>query len=200
MPLTRRLSDKHGSYKHGGGSMAKEAGMSGGRSANPWRIAGWGMAGLLLLLPLVAMQFTSEVNWTPSDFVFAAVVFGSVGILFELAVRMSRDPWYRAGVAAALGASFLIVWANAAVGMIGSEDNPYNLLFLGVILLALVGAVAARFRASGMALALAMAAIAQVCIAVAGMASDPRGAVFSAVFAGLWLLAAACFRNAARAS
>lgn len=178
--------------------MAKEAGMSGGQGLNPWRIAGWSLAGVLLLLPLIAMRFTTEVNWTASDFVFAGVVFGSVGILFELAVRMSRDPWYRAGVAAALLASFLNVWANAAVGMIGSENNPYNLLFLAVILLALLAAVAARFRAWGMALAMAAAGIAQLCIALGGVAQDPLGAAFSAGFAAVWLLAAAAFRNAAR--
>ncbi len=41
----------------------------GNRRGNPWRAAVWCAAAFLLLLPLVAMQFTREVNWTLSDFV-----------------------------------------------------------------------------------------------------------------------------------
>ena len=45
------------------------------RTRIPWRIIGWSIPATLLLLPLVAMRFTDEVNWTFSDFVFAAVLF-----------------------------------------------------------------------------------------------------------------------------
>lgn len=41
-----------------------------------FRIVAWAIGGLMLLTPLVAMQFTSEVNWTGSDFIFAAVLIG----------------------------------------------------------------------------------------------------------------------------
>lgn len=178
--------------------MASNAEDSGGRRGGPWRIAAWGTAALLVLLPLVAMQFTDEVNWTGADFIFAAVLIGGVGAIFELTVRMSRNHAYRAGVGFALAAAFLIVWANGAVGMIGNEDNPYNLLFGGVILIALVGAVAAWFEPAGMARAMAAAALAHLAVAAIGLSADPRGAVFSIAFATLWLLAAALFRKAAR--
>jgi hypothetical protein len=168
------------------------------RSASPWRIAGWSFAAVLLLLPAVAMRFTSEVNWTMLDFVFASVMIGGVGLGFELAVRMSRNAAYRSGAAFALAAAFVIVWANAAVGMIGEEGNPYNLLFLGVIGLALARAAAARFRASGMALAAAGAGIAQIAVAAGGAATDPRGALLSAALASPWLVSAALFRKASR--
>ena len=120
-----------------------------GRRGFPWRIAAWGIAALLLLLPLVAMQFTDEVQWTIFDFIFAGVMIGGVGLLFEMAVRMARNNAYRLGVAFALAAAFLIVWASGAVGMIGNEDNPYN-FFHGVIALALAGDCRA-LRAAGMA-------------------------------------------------
>jgi hypothetical protein len=179
--------------------MAINAQIDGGeRRGNPWRIAAWGLAALLLLLPLVAMQFDTGVNWTLSDFVFAGVLIGGVGLAFELAVRMTRNIAYRGGVGLALAAAFMIVWANGAVGMIGSEDNPFNLLFLAVIAMALIGALAARFRAAGMALAMAAAAIAHGAVAIVGMFSDPRGGILSLAFGGLWLLSAALFRKAAR--
>jgi hypothetical protein len=173
--------------------------MTGGmmrEGANPWRVAGWSIAALLLLTPLVAMQFTDEVNWTGFDFIFAAVLIGGVGLVFELAVRSTRNIAYRAGVGVALAAAFLTVWVNAAVGMIGSEDNPYNLLFLGVVAVALVGAIAARFRAAGTAAAMAVAAIAQACLGIIGLSADLRGGILSTALASLWLLSAALFRAA----
>jgi hypothetical protein len=165
---------------------------------SPWRIAGWGLAALLLLLPLVAMQFTAEVDWTASDFVFAAILLGTVGLGAELAVRATRSLAYRAGAGFALAAAFLIVWATGAVGMIGDEDNSYNLLFFAVIALALLGAILARFRAAGMAAAMLAAGVAHAAAAVGGMPTDMRGGTISLVFAGLWLLSAALFRKAAR--
>jgi hypothetical protein len=164
------------------------------------RVALWSAAAALLVAPAVAMRFTAEVNWTASDFVFAAVVFGSVGLFAEAAVRISRNPAYRAGAAFALLAGFMTVWANLAVGLVGNEDNPYNLAFFGVVALALAGAAASRFRAGGMALTTLAAGVAQAGLALGGASADPRGALFSAAFAGLWLLSAALFRTAARAA
>ncbi|HEY0112716.1 MAG TPA: hypothetical protein VGB59_06140 [Allosphingosinicella sp.] len=178
--------------------MANEAEtIEGRRGGLPWRAIGWSIPAILLLLPLVAMQFTKEVNWTASDFFFAAVLFGSVGAAFELIVRWSGSLTYRLGAALAVLMAFLTIWANGAVGMIGDEDNPYNLLFLGVLVVALAGAVAARFQARGMAMAMVVAGVAQAAAAAGGFASDIRGAMFSMVFALPWLLAAALFWNAA---
>jgi hypothetical protein len=179
--------------------MAGLAETQSGWHRSPWRLGLWGVAAALLLLPAAAMQFTDEVQWTAGDFVFAGVLIGGVGLAFELAVRMTRDPFYRAGVAAALAAAFLIMWANGAVGMIGSEDNPFNLLFYGVIAVALAGAVAARFRPAGMARAMGLAAAAHALTAVIGMFTDLRGGLVSTAFAGLWLLSAWLFGRAARA-
>ena len=169
-----------------------------GRGSRRWRIVAWGLAALLLLLPAVAMQFTSEVNWTAEDFIFAGIIFGVVGLTYEVAVRMTRSWAYRGGVAAALAGGFMILWANGAVGMIGDEGERYSLLFYLVIPLALAGAIVARFRSAGMVWAMLAAAIAQAAIGVGGYSLDPRGAVFSTGLAGLWLLAAGLFALAAR--
>ena len=165
---------------------------------SPWRILGWGTAAALLLAPLIAMRFTSEVNWTPSDFAFAGLMLGGVGAIYELTVRRSSNPWYRAGTVFALAAAFLIVWANGAVGMIGDEGDPANLMFGGVLAIALIGAILARFRPGGMALAMAAAALAQAIAGGIGLTIDPLGGVLSTAFATLWLISAALFRNAAR--
>ena len=174
--------------------MAKEAETTGARRGIPWRMLGWGTAALLLLLPLVA-----NAPWTGSDFVVAGVLFGSVGLAFELIVRKSSNLAYRLGAGVAVIAAFLTIWVNGAVGMIGSEGNPYNLLFGGVLAIALIGAIAARFRPAGMARAMIAAAIAQVVLAALGLATDMLGAVLSMAFAAPWLLSAALLWKAARA-
>ena len=178
--------------------MATKAGNRDPRHRTVWRVAGWGTAVVLLLLPLAAMQFTDEVDWDGFDFLFAAVLFGSVGLAFEFIVRKSPSLAYRFAAGLAVITAFLTIWANGAVGMIGSEDNPYNLVFGGVLFLALIGAILARFEPGGMTRAMIGAAIAQAAAGAAGFGTDARGAVFSVGFAGFWALSAALFWNAAR--
>ena len=169
----------------------------GRRGVSPWRIIGWGSVTALLLAPLVAMQFTSEVNWDETDFIVMGFIFGSLGLALEFMVTRSQSIAYRVASGIAILAAFLLIWANLAVGMIGSEDDPYNLLFGGVLAIALVGSIATRFRPMGMALATGAAGTAQIAIAVGGIPTDPRGAFFSSVLGGLWLLAALLFRKSA---
>jgi hypothetical protein len=168
------------------------------RRGNRWRTVGWGMAAALILLPLAAMQVTDEVNWGAEDFAAAAALVLAVGLAYELAVRTTRDWAYRAGVAVALAGAFVLLWANAAVGVIGSEDNPANLMFFAVPAVAILGALLARFRPHGMALAMAATAAAQVTVAaialIAGLGFTGPITVF---FTGLWLTSAWLFRKAA---
>lgn len=110
-------------------------------TVSKWKVAVWITAGALLLLPLVAMQFTRAVDWTGSDFTVAAVMlFGSLG-LFELltwrAIRGSR----RVAIGAMLLGACLLTWVNAAVGIIGSEHDPINLIFFAAAAATVVGAI-----------------------------------------------------------
>lgn len=180
--------------------MAMEAQTDGGRRGVSLRFLGWSAAAALLLLPLVAMQFTTEVTWDGADFIFAGILIGGTGLAIEGVVRKTDNWAYRFAAMAALAATFLTIWVNAAVGMIGSEDNPLNLLFGGVLGLALVGALLARLRPAGMARAMALAGAAQLSVSVVGMYTDLRGGLLSALFAAVWLLSAAMFRKAARGS
>lgn len=186
--------------------MAGGAGHGLRRRMNPWRVVGWGGAGLILLAPLAAMRVTDEVAWTGSDFVFAGLLLGGVGLGLELAVRASREPAYRVGVAMALGLAFLTLWINGAVGVIGDEGERANLLFLGVLAVAAAGAVLGRFRPGGMAWAMTAAAVAQALVPLIAWAADfaptallwaPEVPVFTVVFTALWLVAGALFRKAA---
>ena len=90
---------------------------------NGWRIAGWGSLLAILLLPAFAMKFTAEVNWTASDFVFAAMLLGFLGTVVELAVRLARPGGQRIGYVVADMTTFLTLWSNAAVGIIGDDER-----------------------------------------------------------------------------
>jgi hypothetical protein len=184
---------------HGGKAMAGNTANGSGRRGNRWRIAIWGSAALLLLLPLVAMQFTNEVNWDETDFiVFGAMLLAACGTC-ELAARMTGNGAYRAAVGVAVAAAFILVWMNLAVGIIGNEDNPANLMFGGVLAVGIIGAVIARFQPQGMARALMTTAVAQALVGVIALAMGSVEAfVLTAFFAALWLTSAWLFRNAAR--
>ncbi|HSN48820.1 MAG TPA: hypothetical protein VLR29_08675 [Flavobacterium sp.] len=71
---------------------------------------------LLLLLPLIAMQFTKEVNWTLFDFVVAGVLLFGTGILCELAIRKIKNTKYRIAAVAIILAALLLLWSELAVG------------------------------------------------------------------------------------
>jgi hypothetical protein len=132
-------------------------------------------------------------NWDPADFLVAGVLIAAVGIPFALAVRKTRSLAYLAGTGLALATGFVLVWANAAVGIIGPAQNDANMIFFGVLGAAAGGAVVARFRPRGMAIALAATAGIQI-LAGPGLPVDVLGA--TAVFAALWLAAAFLFRRA----
>ena len=173
---------------------------------SPWRIAVWGGAALLMLLPLVAMQFTREVAWDETDFiVFGAMLAAACGT-FELAARMAGDIVYRAAVEVAVAAAFLLIWVNLAVGFLGNEDNPANLMFGGVLATAIIGSIIARFRPAGMAAAMYATAAVQGLVGAialaAGLGSGGSDGLYEVVmgtslFGALWLASAWLFRKAA---
>jgi hypothetical protein len=75
---------------------------------------------LILLVPLVAMQFTDEVNWSPSDFIVMAVLLLGTGLALEFVSRKIKTTTNRVAFSIVLVAVFLLVWAELAVGIFGS--------------------------------------------------------------------------------
>ena len=185
--------------------MAGNAENGGGRRGSRWRIAVWAVASLILLLPLVAMQFTDEVNWDVADFAFAGALLIGTGITYELAVRKTGDTAYRAAVGVALAAAFILVWLSLGVGIIGRDGDPANLMYFGVLAVGIIGALIARFRPRGMARALFATALAQTSVAVialvAGLGYPWSGplelSVLNGFFVALFVGSAWLFRRAA---
>lgn len=174
---------------------------SGGGRGNRRSMAVWGGAAALMLLPVLAIRGTDEAAWDPpGDFAFLAILLAGVGVAYELAARVTDRNAYRAAVALAAAAALLNIWINLAVGILGSEDNPANWLYGGVLAVASIGAVLARFQAPGMASAMVATTFAQALVfgiaLVAGLGFSGPITVF---FAGLWLISAWLFRKSARA-
>lgn len=75
---------------------------------------------LLLTMPWVAMQFTTEVQWTRSDFGIAALLLGCTGLLVEVVLRTVRHRRGRMALVLLLLASLALVWGELAVGLFGT--------------------------------------------------------------------------------
>lgn len=195
---TARL--RFGTVNKGDGRMTMQAQNGDGRrGASWWRLLPWGGASALLAAPAVAMRLGADVDWTAFDFIVAGLMLAVPLAVFELALRASGSLAYRAGVVVALGVAILITWSNLAVGIIGSENDPINLMFFGVIFVAIAGAFLASFRAKGLAVAMTATAAAQALTAVVALVGGHFEFVIIGVFTTGWLMSAWLFRKAAEA-
>jgi hypothetical protein len=88
----------------------------------------------VLLVPLVAMQITDEVDWTLADFVLAGALLGGSGLLLELAARKPGNVAYRVA-AVAIGLAAIVV---------GEADDAPGLVLFGSLLI--VGTIALALR------------------------------------------------------
>ena len=78
-----------------------------------WIVAG---TGVLLLIPLIAMQFTTEVNWGVGDFVVMGVMLITFASVLVIVAR--KAPGRRRGIIGiAIFLAFLWLWAELAVGI-----------------------------------------------------------------------------------
>lgn len=152
------------------------------------KIAGLALAtAAILVIPLVLtlLNPTAHMNggegggfdWTPFDFVFmGALIFGT-GLTYILVTRRADKIAYRAAVGIALGACFLLIWVNGAVGIIGSENNDFNLWYAGVIAVGLIGALISRLKAERLSFTLFAMALAQALIAIYALLTGEQHAL-----------------------
>ncbi|MDX1950701.1 MAG: hypothetical protein SFY81_00875 [Verrucomicrobiota bacterium] len=155
----------------------------------------------ILIVPLIAMQFSNEVVWTLTDFIIAGALLLGIGLTYELAARKGGNLKYRAAVLLALAATLLMVWLNLAVGIIGTESNPANLMYIGVLAVGIVGAILARHQPTKLARALFATALSQTIVTiialVANLGSPENGplkiVILNALFITMWIASALLF-------
>ena len=146
-------------------------------------------------------------NWTLSDFLIFGFMVGGAAGLVALTLRSTGNVRYRVAMGLALAATFLLIWINGAVGIVGASNNNANMVFLAVPAVGFIGAFIARFRPEGMAHAMLAAALAQILAVVIAISinTDTMGPawpwdalVLTALFTGLWLLSFFLFRKSGR--
>ncbi len=76
---------------------------------------------ILLLLPLIAMQFSNEVDWRIQDFAIMGVLLLCSGLLCDLILRKIKRRKGKIILCAIVLIVFLLLWAELAVGIIGSS-------------------------------------------------------------------------------
>lgn len=153
----------------------------------------------LLLIPLLGKW-----SWSLSDFIIAGVLIFGSGVIYELIVRKPSSTSYRIAAGSAVVTGLLLIWVNLAVGLIGNENNPANLMYFGVLAIGLIGVSVARLEARGMFRALLTTAIAQALVPIIAMIiwRPPFNLgliqVFgvNTFFVALWIGSALLFRRA----
>ena len=83
---------------------------------------------------------------------------------------MTHRNAYRIGTAVAAGTALFLLGAMGALGIIRTEGDPADLMYLGVLAVGVAGAVVARFRPDGMVRAMAVTAAATVVVGVVALA------------------------------
>ncbi len=154
----------------------------------------------LLMVPLVAMQFTAEVDWSVFDFILMGTLIFGTGVVYEWISSRGNNKSYRIAVSIAVFTVFLLTWVNMAVGIIGSDKNDANLMYFSLIPIGLAGALIVKFQANGMAVVAFVLAGIQMLIPITAFIInkpdfDPGvaavfaiNAVFSVLFIGSGLL------------
>lgn len=162
---------------------------------------------VLLLVPLIAMQFTSEVVWTLSDFIFAGVLLFGTGAVFVVVLHNMENNSYRIGAGIALISTLFLVWVNGAVGIVGHEGEQINLLYFIIPAVGLIGAFLSRFKSQGLCYTLFVMATIPMIIAVIALLGylhePPHNSVtqilaINMFFTVLFSLSAISFRNVVR--
>jgi uncharacterized membrane protein (DUF4010 family) len=75
---------------------------------------------ILLLIPLIAMQFTEEVKWGIADFIVAGVLLLSTGLMIEFVMRTVSSKQSRIALCMAILVVLVLIWLELAVGIFGT--------------------------------------------------------------------------------
>jgi len=75
--------------------------------------------GVLLLVPLVAMQFSNGVDWDLKDFIIAGLLLSGTGLTIELIIRKTKANERRVLLAALVVIILVLIWGQLAVGIFG---------------------------------------------------------------------------------
>jgi len=168
---------------------------------NTIRFIVWAVVAVLILMILLVMQFTNigqvEVQW--NEAIAYGIILLAVGGAYEMWQWLkTRNNVYRFAFGVGLAGVLLLGWVSGAIGIIGSENNPANLLYWAVPAVGLIGSLLSRFKAREMARTLFAVALVQFLVPVVALIISPEvswgnagvigvfvvNSIFAALFAG----------------
>jgi len=79
-----------------------------------------GVVVAILCIPLVAMQFTHEVNWDLADFIVMGALLLITGMSIEIVTRKVKSVQLKLAFTLIILLILFLVWAELAVGIFGS--------------------------------------------------------------------------------
>lgn len=164
----------------------------------------------VLLIPLIAKFTVPDFGWSNGDFIAAYVMMFVPSLAFLVISHTAKNNEYKYALALALLGAFLMIWIGGAVGIIGTEDNPANVVFFWVLVTGFLSSCLSMFRPVGMSRAMFLTAAAQVAAPIVAYfiwpPTDGAGAwdpnilgVFgiSYFFAAMFLVSAILFKRSA---
>lgn len=77
-------------------------------------------AELVLLIPLIAMQFSEEWDWKVPDFIVIGILLAGVGVGYQMIVTGAKNNFKLAAIGIILAAVMILTWIELAVGIFGS--------------------------------------------------------------------------------
>ena len=78
------------------------------------------IVGLLLLIPLIAMQLTNEVNWSFFDFIIMGALLTITGLLIGIILQKVENSKNRLILIITIVMMFFLIWAELAVVLLGT--------------------------------------------------------------------------------
>lgn len=153
------------------------------------------------------MKLTNDIQLNEAmAYVFLLLVIGGIYELWQWLKIRNRT--YQLALGIGLFGVVLIGWANGAIGIIGGEDNPANLMYGAVFLTWLVGSIVSKFKPRGMSRTLSVVAIIQILIPVVALFIWPAKAswgeagvngvlIFNSILSLPFVVSVALFRRAA---
>ena len=78
------------------------------------------VVGLLLLIPMIAMQLTDEVNWSFFDFVIMGIMLSITGLAIGTIFKKIKYYKYRNIFITIIVIIFILIWAELGVGLFGT--------------------------------------------------------------------------------
>lgn len=80
----------------------------------------FGIISLIITIPLIAMQFTNEVNWSLFDFIIAFILLSVIGLTINYILQLTNRLQNKIFFCIMVLLIGLLIWTELAVGVFGS--------------------------------------------------------------------------------